>query len=389
MKRFALVASHISLVLALGCGTEPAPAPDDTVRFNRLYNRGLLFFHIEEYARAEEALRGAVQLRGSDPKPFYYLGRIYLMEKRFGKAEEMLREALRRDPSFTGADLLLAELFFQSRRLEEGREHIERLLLTRPGTPEVYYQLGWIRERQDRIPEALEAYRKVLEADPDHVEGWFHLGLVRMKSEAWAESEQAFAEALRRDPEHFGSLFNLAKVYGRLGLAEERREILARFQDLVKRTEEQIFRNSQVGYHSNLGITLFNSGKYEEAIPEFRKVLELNPKLSNGYFYLGSSHLALGQTARAMEILGKGADLAPDDERILTELGRAFALAGEFPRAIESFEEAIRRNRFFADPHFYLANILKAQNLTDRSRQQMAEFERLRSLAGADLAPEE
>lgn len=387
MKRFAL-ASLISLVLVLGCGAEPGGEPDDAVRFNRLYNRGLLFFNIEEYAQAEEAMRGAVQLRGSDPKPYYYLGRIYLMEKQFARAEEVLREALHRDPSFTGADLLLAEVYFQSRRLEEGREHIERLLLARPGTPEVYYQLGWIRERQDRIPEAVEAYRKVLEVDPDHVEAWFHLGLVRMKSEAWEESVQAFEAALHRDPEHFGSLFNLAKVYGRLGLAEERREILGRFQDLVKRTEEQIFRNSQVGYHSNRGITLFNSRKYEEAIPEFRRVVDLNPELPNGYFYLGSSHLALGQTARALEILGKGSDLAPDDERILTELGRAHALAGDFPNAVESFEAAIRRNRYFAEPHFYLARILDAQNLTDRSRQQMAEFERLRSLAGTDLVPE-
>ncbi len=381
-------------LVAIGCGTgtggegavgEIEAAAD---RFQRLYNSGLLFFHIDDLDRAERVLREAVSFRGADPKPYFYLARIYLRQKRYARAETALGEALVRDPEFIGASLLLAEVYFQSQRLEEGMRHIEDLLESHPGTAEIFYYRGRMLETLGRLNEAATAYEDLLRRDADHLEGRFHLGLTRMKEKDWPSARREFETVLERDPEHFGALFNLAKVQAALGDEEERVAVLQRFRDLVDRTETQIYRDTQIGFHTNRGVTHFNRGEFAAAIGEFRTVVELNPNLARGYFYLGSCYIALRRAADAVKALLRAREMEPDDGRIRIELGRARALNGDLAGAVESFREAIRLNPYLEMPHYYLAGILESQNLHDQSSHHRTEFERLRDLASS-LSPED
>jgi tetratricopeptide (TPR) repeat protein len=83
--------------------------------------------------------------------------------------------------------------------------------------------------------------------------------------------------------------------------------------------------------HYRLGGLLMEEGRHAEAIPSFRRTLELSPYFSKVYQLLGQCLLAVGDTKEAIDILQKGyavaderGDNMPRDEmsKMLVELGQ-------------------------------------------------------------------
>jgi tetratricopeptide (TPR) repeat protein len=63
------------------------------------------------------------------------------------------------------------------------------------------------------------------------------------------------------------------------------------------------------------GLALFNSGKYQQAIPHFRKASEMDSDFADAYLYLGRSHLNLGKWVEAISPLRTALRLSPDTTR--------------------------------------------------------------------------
>lgn len=60
------------------------------------------------------------------------------------------------------------------------------------------------------------------------------------------------------------------------------------------------------------GMALFNSGKYQEAIPRFQKTTELDPDFADAYLYLGRSYLNLGKWIESISPLRTALRLSPE-----------------------------------------------------------------------------
>ena len=63
------------------------------------------------------------------------------------------------------------------------------------------------------------------------------------------------------------------------------------------------------------GYALFSQGKYEQAIPHFRKAAELEPNYGKAYLYLGRSYLAAGKFVEAIQPLRTAYELVPDEAK--------------------------------------------------------------------------
>ncbi len=65
----------------------------------------------------------------------------------------------------------------------------------------------------------------------------------------------------------------------------------------------------------NRGLSLFNRGRFAEAVPAFERATELKPDWPEAYLYLGRSHLSLGQWQDALPPLRAAYRLSPDQTR--------------------------------------------------------------------------
>ncbi len=80
---------------------------------------------------------------------------------------------------------------------------------------------------------------------------------------------------------------------------------------------------SRPGYakaHSNLGATLAESGKLEEALREFEEALRLDPKYVDAHANAAHLLTMLGRNDEAAEHLRTALRLSPDDPELKGEL---------------------------------------------------------------------
>ena len=76
-----------------------------------------------------------------------------------------------------------------------------------------------------------------------------------------------------------------------------------------------LFPFSSVSQHFDAGLSLFNRGEYERAVPHFKTVTELDPEYGEGYLYLGRSYVSLNQWGSAIPALRSAYRFSPNETR--------------------------------------------------------------------------
>jgi tetratricopeptide (TPR) repeat protein len=81
-------------------------------------------------------------------------------------------------------------------------------------------------------------------------------------------------------------------------------------------------------------------GRYQDAVPCFRRWTELQPDSSRGYQALGTTYHAAGDTRQALVNYEKAISMA-DDARAYSNLGSLYAGEGRFIDAARAYEKAV------------------------------------------------
>ena len=63
------------------------------------------------------------------------------------------------------------------------------------------------------------------------------------------------------------------------------------------------------------GLSFFNSGSYENAIPHFKKATELNPEFGRAFLYLGRTYINLNRWREALYPLRTAMRLSPEESK--------------------------------------------------------------------------
>ena len=96
------------------------------------------------------------------------------------------------------------------------------------------------------------------------------------------------------------------------------------------RMDEQLVVNDNPDLESNLyfnfGFALFMEGRYEEAVRQFRLVLQENPRDATAHNFLGKSLASMGKLKEAAIHFGKAVDLNPADAEARANLRRVRTL---------------------------------------------------------------
>ena len=95
---------------------------------------------------------------------------------------------------------------------------------------------------------------------------------------------------------------------------------------------------------SNLGLLLHLSGRDAEALKQFLRAIELNPKLPSGHLFAGICLLRLGRPSQALPYLLRADKMEPTGVAPTLALGKAYLALHDFPRAASAFTEATIRD---------------------------------------------
>ena len=100
--------------------------------------------------------------------------------------------------------------------------------------------------------------------------------------------------------------------------------------------------------YSNLGFALSQKERFDEALPNFLKALELDPDLAQAHYNLGYVLDQQGQTEAAVQHYRKAIQLIPEFARSYNNLGLALMKLDKINEAVENYHKAIQLNPNFA-----------------------------------------
>jgi len=104
--------------------------------------------------------------------------------------------------------------------------------------------------------------------------------------------------------------------------------------------------NPEVDDLVNLGISLSSQQKYDEAIVQFDRVLEMNPKYLHAVIQRGASHWEMHRYDKAMEDFRLANEIAPDDANANWILGLLSLQMNDFKTGWPLYEKRWQSERF-------------------------------------------
>jgi len=122
------------------------------------------------------------------------------------------------------------------------------------------------------------------------------------------------------------------------------------------------------------GEALYKAGKYEAAVKDLKQAAQLSPDWEDPHYVLALSLTELRQLKEAIDEFKQVVKLAIKDEpKILSyyNMGNAYADLGQYEKAIESYQEAIKLNADLSKPH---NNLGLAYAASGRLEDALAEF---------------
>ena len=125
--------------------------------------------------------------------------------------------------------------------------------------------------------------------------------------------------------------------------------------------------------YNDLGKTLCQKGRVDEAIPQFQKALEIHPNYAEAYNNLGSALAQKGQVDEAMIQYQKVLVINPNVAETHNNLGQIFLQKGQLDEAIAQFQLALEINPNFAEIHTNLGNSLSKKGRVDEAMIQFQE----------------
>ena len=93
--------------------------------------------------------------------------------------------------------------------------------------------------------------------------------------------------------------------------------------------------------HVEQGMALAQAGKFEEAIVEFTKVIEADPKNPRNYNNRGTAYRSAGKFPEALADFSKAIELAPKDAMGYFERGQTNVIQNQFDAALPDLDKAI------------------------------------------------
>lgn len=322
------------------CFAEAARLDAKEPRWPYLHGRSLAQ---QDREKAVAYLEKAAELCSDKPlAPRLKLAETLLDLGKIDEADKHVRRALQVEAENARAQLAAGQIALARGDLASAADHLRRSSASPFARQKAHALLASILRRLGRTDEAAVAVgqSRMPPADLDFdlldpfIEEVFQVGVSKGHRLAAASSLQAQG----RMPEAVGLLRGLARDY------------------------------PDVWSEVTLAEALLRSGDFAAAAQAAEAGIRMSPDTAQAHFFLGVArfHLAEGRghlsekrahLGGAMASLQTATRLKPDHAFAYNYLGQALRLEGRWAEALSAFQQAIRSQPHFADPHLHLANL--------------------------------
>ena len=343
------------------------------------------------YADAQKAYETLRQLTPGTAEVQARLGLIYFQQGKFAEAIAPLREAIRLKPTLPKVDALLGMSLSELGRYDEALPAVTKAF-SQAGDPVLRRMAGLHLQRiytgLGRDREAVDVALRLSQLYPDDPEVLYHSGRLF--------ANFAYLQTMRLATVAPDSVW----LHQAAGEANESQGLY----DAAIREYRQVLTDAprRPGIHFRIGRVLLARSKSDaananvsndvdaQARREFEEELAVDPTNANAAYELGEMNRKAGELEPARKFFAQAVTSYPAFEQALVGLARTLIALGRPAEALPYLQTALKGNRENEVALYQVAQAYRALGNTAEQEKALAEFNRVRALAGrsATAVPE-
>lgn len=247
----------------------------------------------QKFEQAAASYLMADQIEADNPKVLCNLGVIYFQTSQYARAEAALRRAVEAKPDYARAWDNLASVLGAENRLEESLDACQHVIALQPHNPDAHFKIGVIYFGTGRQAEAAESFAHASESPVLRPLIYAFIGIIHAHLNQLESAEASIKQAASADP-HCGLLVTAWSELGMaLSHAGEHDRAIAAYEKVTK------IKPDDPEAWFNLGVCCYTAGDRIRAQHCYLEAIDLNEYYHNAWHNLGVVCAELGLSSEA------------------------------------------------------------------------------------------
>jgi tetratricopeptide (TPR) repeat protein len=328
-----------------------------------------------DWRAAEQTWRALIGQAPQDYRLWTSLGVTLSHQERYPDAITAYQKALTIQPKDPQTELNLGIAYFKAGKLPQAIPPLERAAATLGTNPQIETLLGMSLFGTGKYLDAARYLEEASAADPDNLGLQQVLAQSYLYGKQYDKAQSEFERMLIRDPDSPNVHMLLGEAYDANG---QLKQAIAEFEAAAR-------KGNLPNLHFGLGYLLWKDSKYDQAEAEFRTELSSDPRNYQALAYLGDTLMKRGDEEEASRLLRKS--IAIHDGIWLTHfhLGVLAQKQKRYEDAVAELQRASALDASRAEPHYRLAQVLKATGKSDAAKLELEKVAKLHQHKDEDL----
>ncbi|MEI6002935.1 tetratricopeptide repeat protein [Paraburkholderia bengalensis] len=314
-----------------------------------------------ELKQAIDAYRQAVALNAGYAEAHNNLGNALREDRQPEASMHSCTQAIELRPNYAEAYNNLGNALKDTGDLESAARSYEKAIACRADYAEAHNNLGNALMEQGRFEEAIHSYRRAIECDPNRALMHNSLGVLLIARCDLVGAAASLRRAIELDPRKPGVHNNLGNTLRDLGDRENAARHYTIAMELAKEVIER--HTGRLGPQAStpggpaadpqmslaqaygaLGNAWFGLFRYEEAIENYQRSLELDADESEVHHNLAIAYLKTMRAEAALAHARKALELKDGSAILHVNLGDVLRALGDLEGAVRCYRSAIARS---------------------------------------------
>ena len=332
-----------------------------------------------EVAEGIDLLKDAAKAAPKDMVPPLCLAQIYAKYlKKPALAIKNATLALELDPDNIGPYVTLVELYTEGGQPKKAGAVLERALKSQSTDGDFWCQLGELCARLDLLPEGTATpeklkrlnalFQKALSFAPNSLDSAAKAADFYFETKQYEPAIPLFRKLIdaEEEPASQDALALRDKLARALMESGHRDQALGVLQKMGEDAPQRVDTQALIG-----DIHLLD-GHIDQALAAYYEVIHLDASIAPAYLRIADLEMRRGKSEKAIDILTQARKAFPGTALITYSLAATLAQAGQYPKALQAFEETLKEapasKPTLPDASFYLAYGMAAEQAGEIDR---------------------
>ncbi|MFH1283086.1 MAG: tetratricopeptide repeat protein [bacterium] len=170
------------------------------------------------------------------------------------------------------------------------------------------------------------------------------------RNKMYQKPELLWYEAISFYPGHERAAKNASSEHNRHAIAYKEKE---EYQNAIEEYKKIIeLRPGYANGYNDIGVLYKEIGEYDKAISAYKSAIALNPNYTDAHNNLGNVYLELNDKSSALYEYTQAVNLNPDYAEAHNNMANLYYFSGDYEKAVEKYKDAIK-----IDPNLTAAHI--------------------------------